>query len=293
VTAPRVSVVVPARNAESRLPRVLEALAGQTAMSDTFEVLVVDDRSTDRTPELVRASGVARHVGAPPSGRQAGARNRGASEAAADLLAFLDADCVPGPDWIERGLEAMDGSEADLLAGRIGMEVEGQLSPVDLVAVTHDFDQERYVAEGFAAGANLWVRREVFAALGGFDVRLAYDEDRELVRRATAGGAVLRYAPAVSVDHPRRGAPDLARRSYRTARSRARAGSLDLSSRLRGGSYAGPDYMRRRLADLGYPPTARQLVLLRLAKYACVRLPMLAGVAVGSAGRWWARSAES
>jgi glycosyltransferase involved in cell wall biosynthesis len=292
MTTPRVSVVIPARNAVSRLPRVLDALAHQTAPADLFEVIVVDDGSTDGTADVVRAGGGVRLLSAPAQGRQAAARNHGAAEARGQVLAFLDADCVPRADWIERGLAELDALGADLLAGHIGMEVEGRASAIDLLALGHDFDQERYASEGFAAAGNLWVRRSTFEEVGGFDTDLAHDEDREFTLHATAGGAVLRFAAAVAVDHPPRGALALARRSYRTARTRGRAGTADLRSRLRSGPYAGHDYVRRRLDQLGYEPKRRQAVLVHVAKWICIRAPMGFGTVIGTMSRGRRRRAE-
>jgi glycosyltransferase involved in cell wall biosynthesis len=293
MTPPRVSVVIPAHNAASRLPRVLDALAHQTAPADLFEVIVVDDGSTDGTADVVRARGGVRLLNAPANGHQAAARNHGAAEARAQVLAFLDADCVPRADWIERGLAELDANGADLLAGHIGMEVEGRASAIDLLALSHDFDQERYASEGFAAAGNLWVKRSTFEEVGGFDTGLAHDEDREFTLHATEGGAVLCFAAAVAVDHPPRTAAALARRSYRTALTRGRAGTADLRSRLRSGPYAGQDYVRRRLRGLGYEPGRRQAALVHLAKWVCIRAPMAFGTAVGTISRVWRRRDES
>jgi glycosyltransferase involved in cell wall biosynthesis len=293
MTTPQVSVVIPARNAASRLARVLDALAHQTAPAGLFEVIVVDDGSTDGTAEVARAGGRVRLLRAPPQGRQAAARNYGAAESRGRVLAFLDADCVPRADWIERGLAELDAQGADLLAGQIGMEVAGRASAIDLLALGHDFDQERYASEGFAAAGNLWVKRSTFEEVGGFDTDLAHDEDREFTLHATAGGAVLRFAAGVAVDHPPRTAAALARRSYRTALTRGRAGPADLRSRLRSGPYAGKDYVRRRLQGLGYEPGRGQVALVHLAKWVCIRAPMAFGTAIGTIGRWWRRRDES
>jgi glycosyltransferase involved in cell wall biosynthesis len=286
-------VVIPARNAASRLPRVLDALAHQTAPADLFEAIVVDDGSTDGTADLARAGEGVRLLRAPAQGRQAAARNHGAAEARGRVLAFLDADCVPHADWIERGLAELEASGADLLAGHIGMEVAGRASAIDLLALGHDFDQERYASEGFAAAGNLWVRRSTFEEVGGFDTDLVLDEDREFTLRATTGGAVLRFAADVAVDHPPRTAAALARRSYRTALTRGRAGTADLRSRLRSGPYAGQDYLRRRLNGLGYEPSRRQATLVQLAKWVCIRAPMAFGTAIGTISRGWRRGDES
>jgi glycosyltransferase involved in cell wall biosynthesis len=291
---PQVSVVIPARNAASCLSRVLGALGLQTAPRSRFEVVVVDDASTDDTSGVVRASGIARLVALRERRGVAAARNLGAADSRGALLAFLDADCVPGREWVERGIAELAREETDLLAGHIDMETGGRPSVVDLLAIGHDFDQQRYAAEGFSAGGNLWVRRAVFEELGGFRGDLLYgDEDREFALRARARGASLRYVPSVVVAHPPRGAVELARRSYRMAAARGRAGQRPMRARLAGGPYATRGYVRERLERAGYPSTTAKLARVQLAKYALIRAPMALGVLVGTVGRLRHRRAES
>jgi len=90
------SVVIPARNAERTLPRVLDALAAQDPAP--LEVIVVDDRSIDGTVAAARR-GRARVVAPAARSFAGGARNAGWDEAGGDLVVFLDADAVPAPGW--------------------------------------------------------------------------------------------------------------------------------------------------------------------------------------------------
>jgi glycosyltransferase involved in cell wall biosynthesis len=90
------TVVIPARNAQRTLAAALTALAAQEPAP--AEVIVVDDASTDETPEIARAHGA--RVVTPPERRFAGgARNHGWDQAGSDVVVFLDADVVPAPDW--------------------------------------------------------------------------------------------------------------------------------------------------------------------------------------------------
>lgn len=159
MTTPAISVIIPARDAAPTLDRTLAALSAQRIEGD-FEVVVVDDGSRDETPEIARAhSSFVRLVSNPQSVGPGAARNHGVGQAAAPVLAFTDADCFPTPDWLAAGL-AMLG-QADL--------VQGPVAPDPTVART-PFDRSVVVERGggFFPTANLFVRRAVFDAVGGF-----------------------------------------------------------------------------------------------------------------------------
>ena len=154
---PVVSVIVPARDAEATLGRTLAALAAQR-LEEPFEVIVVDAGSRDRTAAIAAEAG-ARVIDAGPLG-PAEARNRGAAEARADALAFTDSDCFPEPGWLAGGLRGLEGSA--LVQGLVRPEQGVPMGPFD-----------RSVSVGGEAGlyetANLFVRRDVFKEVGGFE----------------------------------------------------------------------------------------------------------------------------
>src|SRR5439155_12779705 len=95
----RVSVVIPVRDGAASLPPLLDALAAQTLRREEFEVIVVDNASTDGTADVARAAG-ARVVSEAIANRSR-ARNAGFAAAQTDLIAFTDGDCVPDPRWLE------------------------------------------------------------------------------------------------------------------------------------------------------------------------------------------------
>lgn len=110
-----VSVIVCTHNRADLLPRVIGRLRAQDYPRDAFEIIVVDHRSTDRTPqvvkELVAEPGVpVRYV---PESRPGVtyARNRGAEEAHNPYLAYIDDDCSMGPDWLRQLISGFDLSE--------------------------------------------------------------------------------------------------------------------------------------------------------------------------------------
>src|SRR3989338_4206345 len=95
---PKVSVVVPAYNAQQTITKTIAALMGQDYPKDLFDVTVVDDGSKAGTGEVGKGYAV-RYVRQDNKG-PATARNLGASMAAGDIILFTDADCVPNVDWI-------------------------------------------------------------------------------------------------------------------------------------------------------------------------------------------------
>jgi glycosyltransferase involved in cell wall biosynthesis len=154
-----VSVIIPARDAEPTLGRTLEALRRQQ-LDEAFEVIVVDDGSQDETRAIAqRYEPFVRLICSQQSDGPGGARNRGAHAARAPVLAFTDADCFPTPKWLSRGLEQV--ARADVVQGRVEPDPTTPRTPFDrTLAVEGD--------GGFYQTANLFVRREVFDAVGGF-----------------------------------------------------------------------------------------------------------------------------
>jgi GT2 family glycosyltransferase len=203
VPTPRVSVVVPVRNDRGAyLHTLLEALGAQTLPRSSFEVVIGDDGSTDGStaglPDWVRV------VRGEPRNSYA-ARNRAARAAQAPVLAFCDSDCRPEADWLERGLEALQ--DADLVAGRIHFIVPPRRTIWTLIDMDSTKDHEREVEIGNAETANLFVHREVYDRIGGFDDTIPEHGDFDFALRAVAAGARLVYAPRVEVWHPTRDSP--------------------------------------------------------------------------------------
>jgi glycosyltransferase involved in cell wall biosynthesis len=194
---PDASVIVPARDAESTLRRALDALSRQE-FSGSCEVIVVDDGSRDRTVEVARAAPGPVTVIEQAASGPAAARNRGVAAAGSGTLAFCDADCFPTPGWLAAGTAAL--RSADLVQGRVLPDPTVPLGP---------FDRTLWVT--FEAGlyetANLFVTRETFDQLGGFEEWLRVElgkamfEDTWFGWRARRAGARTAFAPEALVHH--------------------------------------------------------------------------------------------
>ncbi len=173
---PDVTVVVPVRNAAATLPRLLDALAAQVGMA-SYDVVVADNGSTDRTVEIARAHPLRPTVVHEPRRGSYAARNAGLAAAAGEVVAFTDGDCVPDRGWLRAGLRALDGAE--LAGGRVEVITSERPNVWERLDAGHYLDQRRNVEQqGFAATANAFARRAAMRRLGGFAGELRSGGDR-------------------------------------------------------------------------------------------------------------------
>jgi len=285
--SPAVSVVVCVHNGARDLPRLFSALALQTVARERFEVLVVDDASTDATPELAERESGVRLIRAPEHIGLPRARNVGMAEAAAPLIALTDADTTPEPRWIELGIRRFEDSGADMLAGGIVVPVAHPPSIAELLDASSHFDQEDYVKRGFGAGANLWLRRDLLERVGGFNERLAAygGDDNEFGQRATAAGAQLVYAPEVRLSHPPRDLRGLIRKRYLLGFGLAAhrrhnpgpTGQTPCLYRTRKAYWPPHAIKVGRMREAGYHPSRPDRARLRLARWLFLQLPQIYG----------------
>jgi glycosyltransferase involved in cell wall biosynthesis len=291
-------VIVPARNAAEELRLLCAGLRRQTIAPDAFEVLIVDDGSTDETPEVIAAEPLAQLISLRSGVGPYPARNVAAARAAGDVLVFTDADVLPAPQWLERGLRAFESPDVDLIAGEVRIPLPERPSAVSMVDAARHLDQERYVKLGYGVTANLWVRKAVFDELGGFNERVLSGGDVEFGSRATAAGKRLVYVPEARVDHPPREVPaELIRKGFRLGIGGSQQSLYGLGGRP---PWQWPRiYLPRRrlegvhrLAASGHAPGRLKLAQLLLVEYVFLTLPVIAGSVVGSIREWRRRSAR-
>jgi glycosyltransferase involved in cell wall biosynthesis len=185
---PLVSVVIPAHNAEAFVAEAIESVLGQTNRST--ECIIVDDGSSDATRNVVRGYGNRVRLVTQPNRGVSAARNRGASVARGDLLAFLDADDVWRPERLTRMVEVLTagpGAEAALCATQI---VDRALRPVGEMRLDYPIRLEEVLlcrANLVSPSSNLLVKRTCFEAIGGFDERLSTAADWALLVHLVEG----------------------------------------------------------------------------------------------------------
>jgi GT2 family glycosyltransferase len=205
---PRVTVIMPVRNEARRLGDSLAHL-GQSTDRD-FEVLIVDDASTDDTVATAqRAAATAglalRVVSLPHRQGPAAAINLASRHSDAPLLFFCDGDCAPAPDWIAQGVAALSAPGVCAVEGAV-YYAEPRPTFRHRVPLNPFYNLTRRGALTIPgtdyANGNFAVRREAFVRVGGFNAaRYAYGrEDTDLGLRLRACGTIA-YNPAMRVLH--------------------------------------------------------------------------------------------
>ncbi|MFT4214398.1 MAG: glycosyltransferase [Microbacterium sp.] len=197
-TGALVSVVMPTWNRADTVVAAIESVIGQTYQN--WELIVVDDGSTDETVEIVRgiAAGDARIRLIPQAHAGVSAvRNAALSHARGDVIAFLDADNAWRPDFLGLSMGALEG-DAELVAVFTGMRIHGEgkddlfrggdVSNMDL-RFGNSIDMNVFVA-----------RKSAVDVVGGFDQTLKRWVDYDLVLRLSELGP-FRYLPFIGCDY--------------------------------------------------------------------------------------------
>ena len=201
---PKVSVVVCAYNAESTMAACLDSL--RNVRYPAFEVVVVDDGSTDRTGQIAdEYEGL--HVIHQENKGLSAARNVGIAASIGDIIAFTDSDCVVDPDWLHylvatflsSGRAAVGGPnlpppEDSLVASCVAASPGGPLH------VLLDDEEAEHIP-----GCNMAFRREVLEEIGGFNpIYRAAGDDVDVCWRLQEHGYRIAFSPAAMVWHFRR-----------------------------------------------------------------------------------------
>jgi len=219
---PIVSIIIPVHNGEVYMRKCLDALIKQDYPKDGYEVIVVDNGSSDRTPEIVREyEGVVLLFERNIQSSYA-ARNRGIERAIGDILAFTDADCTPNDNWVSEGIRCITGVGADLVGGRVRFIYSNRQTATELFDSFVNMQNRQCINErAVAKTANLFVSKHVFSKIGLFPSSVKSGGDIIFTDKASKSGLKLVYCDKAVVWHPARKFRGLARKSYRTGRGKA------------------------------------------------------------------------
>ena len=195
-----ISVIVPALNEESVIGRCLASLQQQKLPKACFEVIVVDNGSTDRTKEIARSfRGSLSVTVLDRSGvRISALRNFGAAVARGTFLAFLDADCVAPPHWLQQTADLLRADDSRIIGAQYRIPAN---SSWVAKAWYGDLWRLKHGAVSYVPGGDLAASRELFVNLGGFDETIVTSEDTEFCERAAAASVPILAVPSLSVVH--------------------------------------------------------------------------------------------
>jgi mycofactocin system glycosyltransferase len=200
-----VTVVIPVKDEPDKLARTLDLLD-----EDVASVIVVDDGSAGEDVGRVARARGATFLRHDHSRGPAAARNTGWRAAQTDLVAFVDAGCEPSKGWLETLIPHLDDPDVAAVAPRITTTV-----PPTLPAAVAGYEEahptlDRGPTEAivrprtrvpFVPTAALVVRRSALEQLDGFDERMRFGEDVDLVWRVNEAGWTVRYEPRTTVQH--------------------------------------------------------------------------------------------
>ena len=207
---PQVSEIIPARNEDASLGECLESLVSQSGVD--FEIIVVDDHSTDRTREIARSFAKVRVIEARPLPEGWTGKNNavasGAREARGQWLLFTDADTVHSAGSLARAVAEANQNKADVLSYSPEQITVGfwemAVLPVVFAELARQYPPSKVSdpnsPEAAANGQYILIRRETYDAIGGHGaVASEILEDVALARRVKASGYKLRFRYSESV----------------------------------------------------------------------------------------------
>ncbi len=202
---PRASVIIPHLNTPELLVKCLQAVAAQRLNHGWFEIIVVDNGS--RVPlDIVAAAWpgvkflVEREPGPGP------ARNLGVRHSRARCLAFVDADIRVAPDWLQRGVKAVETNPDHPYGGdvRIDFADPRHATGIEAFEAVFSFRQKMYIKrKGFSGTGNLMVDRDLWEKVGPFGP-IGTAEDTAWGLQAKALGHPTKYLRRMIVFHPAR-----------------------------------------------------------------------------------------
>ncbi|WP_353633800.1 glycosyltransferase [Halobacterium sp. NMX12-1] len=209
-SSPVLSIIVPVYNDPDGLRQTLSSLVDQPNTPE-FEIIVVDNNSTDETPQVIREferrySDIIFGFSETDIQSSYAARNTGIKQASGEILAFIDADVIVGDTWITDVWHQFQESNVDYLGCNVEMYIP---NGNDTFWARYDCSMglpvRHYIrTKQFAPTCALALRRSVLDEVGCFDEELVSGGDKEFGHRVSTAGFKLEFAPKITVQHPAR-----------------------------------------------------------------------------------------
>ena len=200
----RMSVVVPFYNVESYIASCIDGLRAQTFPRDGYEIILVNNNSTDASARIAASFDDVTVLNQPVSGSYA-ARNMGIRKASGEIIVTIDPDCRPDPDWLAQVDASMQDERCMILLGHQrhaktgkGLSLLEMYESEKIAYVTERRDPELY----FGYTSNMAFRRSLFDVMGLFPERVR-GGDTVFVQKAVdkLGCDIVRYNPEMHTTH--------------------------------------------------------------------------------------------
>lgn len=191
------SVIIPAKNEEANIERCLQSIKDAAIDSVSYELLLLDNGSTDATVSIAKRLGAT--VIVQPDATISALRNQGARAATGSILCFIDADCTVASNWFEKASAYLDKPEIRCFGSPPGV-------PADATWVQFAWYQVRQKPQGvelteWLESMNLFVRKDAFESVGGFDESLVTCEDYDFCLRIAPDTGVLSDGAVSAIHH--------------------------------------------------------------------------------------------
>jgi len=193
-----VSIIIPVFNAERYIDQCLSALLNLDYPKDKYEIIIVDNGSTDKTVEIVARYPVKSFV--LPKVTISQLRNFGGVQAKGDIFAFIDADCVAPSLWLKKSTEFLENEKI----GAVGSwyQLPSKTSFLERVWNAHMSSRRLKMGDiDWVPSGNLIVTKSVYHKIGGFNETLTTSEDIDICQRIHLSGACVFTHPELAVIH--------------------------------------------------------------------------------------------
>ena len=191
------SIIIPAKNEEFNMGQCLDSINQVDYEKGRYEIIVVDNGSSDRTVDVAANKGAAVFV--QPDLTIAALRNFGARMAKGKILAFLDADCTVAADWLNAAARYLDDTSIAVYGS--APRVPDQATWVQRVWFSIRKKDQPLAPVDWLESMNMFIPREIFLSIEGFDEQLITCEDYELCLRLQAQGQILSDQRIMAVHH--------------------------------------------------------------------------------------------
>ncbi|MBD1390553.1 glycosyltransferase family 2 protein [Neiella sp. HB171785] len=225
MSEPIVSIIIPVYNDLNAIQQTLAKLEQQSCDQALFEILVVDNGSTDGSIEwLEQRSDVClikehQRLASPYS-----CRNRGIEAASGRYIALLDSTCIPAKDWVSSAIKYLDEHPScDLFGGQVMFNFEDRVTAGKVYDSVTNVQMEYAIKQRKAAKtANLWVRRNVFSNIGMFEEGVRSGEDMRWTGYCSEQGLLLEYCDSCTVFKYARSTSELLKKQIRVGKGQVR-----------------------------------------------------------------------